>query len=197
MFLIVGLGNPGIKYKKTRHNIGFLVIKEMLTVYGLKLKTVKNSNAKSIKTNIESNDIILATPTTFMNNSGFAVQSLAQYYHPKGDQPLAGKIKPENIIIIHDDIDLSLGKIRIKDKGSSGGHNGIKSIIENLGTKNFTRLKIGIGPQPDNVSSEKYVLQKFSKKEQKILKSKVIPHTTEAIQEILKNGVKSAMNRYN
>lgn len=184
MYLIVGLGNPGLKYQKTRHNAGFMIVEK---ISNEKLKKDKKFPAKIAKTKIEGQNVILAAPTTFMNNSGQAVQTIAFYR----------KIKSKNIIVVHDDIDIPLNKIRIKDKGSAGGHNGVKSIIQHLGAENFIRLKIGIGPQAHNLPSEKYVLQKFSKKELKILELEVIPRALNALQEILKNGPKRAMNKYN
>ncbi|NQU77301.1 aminoacyl-tRNA hydrolase [Candidatus Falkowbacteria bacterium] len=179
MYLIIGLGNPGLKYNSTRHNAGKLVIKKISP----KLKTNKKLSSKLTK----SDNVIYATPQTYMNESGRAIQALASFY----------KIKPENIIIICDDIDLPLGKIRIRKKGSAGGHNGLKSIISHLNSQNFPRVRIGIGPQPDNVPSEKYVLQKFKKEEKQTLETDIIPRAIEAIQTILTSGAQEAMNKYN
>ena len=179
MHLIIGLGNPGLKYKKTRHNAGKLVIEKISP----KLKTNKKLSSQTAK----QGDIIYATPTTYMNESGLAVQALAFYF----------KIEPKNIIIISDDIDLPLGAIRIREKGSAGGHKGLQSIIQHLGASNFIRLRLGIGPQPDNMPSEKYVLQKFNKQQSQIFQEKVIPKAIQAIKTIIKEGVESAMNKYN
>jgi len=168
MFLIVGLGNPGLKYKKTRHNAGFQSVDFLIR----KEKWVKDkkTNSKIIKTK----KYILAKPQTFMNNSGQAVRSLMDYY----------KIK--NIIIIYDELDLFFGEIRVRDKGSSAGHNGIKSIIEYLGTENFWRIRIGIANEDSNkVPAEKFVLKKFSRLEQKELQNRILPEVVNRIEEII------------
>ena len=143
MILIVGLGNPGKKYEKTRHNVGFMVIDE------LKKKEL-------------SNKVKLLKPEIFMNSSGTAVSNLMSFY----------KIKPKNLLIIHDDIDLPIGKIRIVKNRGSAGHKGVQSIIKKLGTKDFHRIRIGICPtksKPKNI--ERFVLEKFIKSEEKILKN--------------------------
>lgn len=187
MYLIIGLGNPGLKYKKTRHNAGALIIEKILTSYILHLTSSKNLHAKLVKSVIRDKQCLLATPTTFMNDSGRTVQALASYY----------KIKPQNIIIISDDIALPLGTVRIRSKGSAGGHQGLQSIIKHLGTPDFTRIRTGIGPQPDNVKSEKYVLQKFKKQEWDIFQNQVIPKALNALKTIISKGVGETMNDYN
>jgi len=167
MILIVGLGNPGKKYQKTRHNIGFRVVDEL-----------KSLNLKRV---------ILVKPKTFMNLSGKAVKSLMTKY----------KVPPLNLWVIHDDIDLPLGKIRISVGRGAAGHKGVESIIKELGTKNFVRFRIGICPKagkPKNI--EKFVLQKFNKKEEKLVKE-VIKKTTQAIEFSLKEGLEKAMSKYN
>ena len=167
MILIVGLGNPGKKYQDTRHNIGFGVIDKLQS---LNLKKV-----------------ILAKPKTFMNLSGKAVKSLIKKY----------KIPTANLWVIHDDIDLPLGKIRIVKNRGAAGHKGVESIIKELGTKNFVRFRIGIQPKfgkPKN--PERFVLQKFNKEEEKIVKE-VIKKTAEAIEMILKEKIEKAMSKFN
>jgi len=167
MILIVGLGNPGKKYAKTRHNIGFRVVDEL-----------KSLNLKRV---------ILVKPKTFMNLSGKAVKSLMTKY----------KVPPLNLWVIHDDIDLPLGKIRISVGRGAAGHKGVESIIKELGTKNFVRFRIGICPKagkPKNI--EKFVLQKFNKEEEKIVKE-VIKKTAKAIEFSLKAGLEKAMSKYN
>jgi peptidyl-tRNA hydrolase, PTH1 family len=167
MNLIIGLGNPGEKYENTRHNIGSRIIEELEPLALTKL--------------------ILAKPTTFMNESGKAVKSLARRY----------KVKADDLIVIHDDIDLPLGKIKISQGSGSAGHKGVGSIIENLGTKDFIRIRIGILPdsgKPENV--EDFVLKKFSKEEEKILEE-VIEKTTEAIKILIQDGPEKAMNEFN
>ncbi|MFH1575379.1 MAG: aminoacyl-tRNA hydrolase [Candidatus Nealsonbacteria bacterium] len=152
MLLIVGLGNPGKEYEKTRHNIGFRVIDEL----------AKN----------KPNNMVLLKPQTFMNNSGEEVRAVATFY----------KIKLEDLWIIHDDVDLLIGKIKISRDRGSAGHKGVESIIKNLGSKNFNRIRIGTCPisgKPEAV--DKFVLQDFTKDEEKIIKE-IIERTTESIQ---------------
>ena len=142
MKLIIGLGNPGTKYEKTRHNIGFMVLDVL----------IKNEQ-------FDSKKVKLIKPQTFMNNSGQEVKKITDYY----------KIKPEDIIVIHDDIDLPLGKIKIQQNRSSAGHKGVQSIIDSLGTKDFTRMRIGIRPEELIQETEKFVIQKFTQEEQDII----------------------------
>ena len=167
MILVVGLGNPGKKYQKTRHNIGSEVISEL-----------ESLNLKNV---------VLVKPTTFMNESGKAVKKLISNY----------QLPISNLWVIHDDIDLSLGKIRISKGRGAAGHKGVESIIRELGTKNFVRFRIGICPEgskPKNL--EKFVLQKFNKKEEKIVKE-AIKKIAAAIEVSLKEGIEKAMNKYN
>lgn len=163
MKLIVGLGNPGTEYENTRHNIGFMILDNFVG----NVRWKKNKIANYYKTKIADNDVLFLKPLTFMNLSGQAVSYFLKYY----------KIKPSDLLVIHDDMDLIFGKIRIKNNSSAGGHNGIKSIINELNNKEFYQLKFGIShPQNDNVID--YVLQKFSQKELDIIDSK---------QQVLKN----------
>jgi len=191
MNLIIGLGNPGTKYKKTRHNIGFMVIDELFSIwqkeYGFEKFKMNKKLAAEISTGkLDNNKIILAKPQTFMNNSGQAVQLLKKYY----------KIEPKNIWVIHDDIDLPLGKLRIRKNGSAGGHNGIKSIVEHLGTQDFPRFRLGISPADDKRGdASNFVLHKFSRKEQVVLQE-VIQDTVGAIEMALGQGVERAMNNF-
>jgi len=167
MILIVGLGNPGRKYQKTRHNIGFRVIDQL--------------------SSLELEKVILDKPKTFMNLSGKVVKNLLKTYN----------LKPNNLIIIHDDIDIPLGKIRIVKNRGSAGHKGVESIIKELGTKNFARFRIGILPKTGKPQNpERFVLQKFKKEEEKIAKE-VIKQTAEAIKLTIKEGLEKAMNRFN
>ncbi|MDR1168794.1 MAG: aminoacyl-tRNA hydrolase [Heliobacteriaceae bacterium] len=182
MKLIVGLGNIGDKYVFTRHNAGFMVLDMRAAQNGLNFKResrLKGFTAKS------GQDIMLAKPTVFMNLSGEAVRSLIDYY----------KIDIEDILIIHDDLSLDFGTIRFRADGSDGGHNGIKSVIKHLGTKNFARLKIGIGPQP-SIPSETFVLQNFPKEQHNELKA-VLKKSVEALEFYLANGMEQAQNKYN
>jgi len=192
MILIIGLGNPGKKFEKTRHNIGFRVLdefqrknKDMHHFSNFKLIKKFNSLISEGKSNDEN--IVLVKPQTFMNLSGKAVKKLISNI-----QNLTSKLW-----IIHDDIDIPLGEIRIVKNRSSAGHKGVESIIKELGTKNFVRFRIGIQPKfgkPKN--PERFVLQKFNKEEEKIVKE-VIKKTVEAIEMILKEKIEKAMSKFN
>lgn len=160
--LIIGLGNPGEEYQNTRHNVGFLVLDSVAKNLGLKFSEKKNLESEIIETNIEGEKIILAKPTTFMNNSGRAVQKLATEY----------KIQKEEIIVIHDDVHQELGRVRLRNDGTPGGNNGIKSVIEHVG-KNFWRVKVGAGITPENIPLKKWVLSKFRSDERDILEKTV------------------------
>lgn len=156
MKLIVGLGNPGKKFNNTPHNLGFEII-DLLKKQG---QFSAWQEKKKLKAKIaKAENLIFAKPETFMNQSGLAVKALMDYY----------KISPEDIYIIQDDITLDTGKLRIKEDSTFGGHKGIKSIIENIKTKKFKRLKIGIGPKPEDMPAKEYVLKKISKEKTKIL----------------------------
>ena len=185
MKLIVGLGNIGQKYTFTRHNVGFMLADSIALNENLTFK--ENSRLKCFMTNLRDgiNDFLIIKPTTFMNLSGEAVRAVMDYY----------KIAIEDILIVFDDISLDLGKIRFRPNGSDGGHNGIKSIIQHLGTQDFARLKIGIGPQP-NLPSEVFVLQNFSKEELEILKE-VLGIAKAGIACYYKEGMASAQNQFN
>lgn len=185
MKIIVGLGNPGEKYQATRHNLGLMILEQLTQELGVsELKLDKKMQAKLANKKIGKEKIIFAFPTTFMNNSGNAVQQIAQYY----------KIKAKDVWIIHDDFDLSLGKIRISQNSSAGGHNGIKSIIQSLSTQKFIRFRVGVGPIKG--VPEKFVLKRFSKKEIKI-KDQIIQQTIKVIMLGLEKGIDQAMNEYN
>ena len=153
MKLIVGLGNPGKEYEKTRHNIGFNILDLYLKKYNLKLDKEK-FNGKYTKTKINEEEVIFLEPQTFMNASGDSVRKIMDFY----------KIKPEDILIIQDDLDMDIGKIKLKEKSSSGGHNGIKDIEEKLGTNDIKRLKVGISNNK-MMDTKDYVLGKFSKED--------------------------------
>ena len=181
MRLIAGLGNIGDKYIFTRHNAGFMLIDSIAINEGLTFR--ENSRLKCLITNI--GDCYLIKPTTFMNLSGEAVRAVTDYY----------KIPLENVLIVYDDLSLELGKIRFRANGSDGGHNGIKSVIQHLGTQNISRLKIGIGPQP-NLPSEVFVLQNFSREELDTLKSTLIK-AKDGIKCFFKEGIASAQNKFN
>ena len=185
MKLIIGLGNVGAKYAFTRHNVGFMLVDKIALNNSVSFK--ENSKLKSLVTKFYTNgeEIMLVKPTTYMNLSGEAMRAVIDYY----------KISPEDMIIVYDDLSLNLGKIRFRANGSDGGHNGIKSIIQHLGSKNFARLKIGIGPQPP-IPSEAFVLQNFDNDSLPELK-KVLDLSEEAIGYFFKNGIEKTQNTYN
>lgn len=185
MKLITGLGNIGDKYCMTRHNAGFMVLDRWALKEGLSFKVESKLKASVLKFKYNGEDIIFAKPTTFMNLSGEAVRAIMDYY----------KIDIKDILIIYDDIALDLGRIRYRSNGSDGGHNGIKSIIQHTNTKNFSRLKIGIGPQP-NIPSENYVLQNFPKDKHDELKN-VLDIAIESVKFYLENGIDKTQNKYN
>ena len=148
MVLIVGLGNPGPKYEKTRHNAGFWIVDALAEAFGWKWSKKLFINALVAEGNIDGNKVVLAKPQTYMNRSGEAVGKLAKKY----------KMTPEQTIVVYDDVDIELGDTRWRESGSAGGHNGMKSIIKHLGTQDFPRLRIGIGSPPERVPLEDYVL---------------------------------------
>jgi len=205
MILIVGLGNPGRKFQKTRHNLGFRVVEAFFkknrdrhNFSNFKLK--KKFNAEISERKFNDKKIILAKPQTFMNLSGEAIRPLTKKYFPKERKIQAMALilrQLRNLWIIHDDIDLPLGKIRISIGRGAAGHKGVESIIKELGTKNFVRFRIGIQPKTGKPKNpEKFVLQKFNKEEEKIVKG-VIENTVEAIEFSLEEGLEKAMNKFN
>lgn len=183
MFLIVGLGNPGREYENTRHNIGFKVIDNIAKEYNIEINRQKFKGMCG-EGFINGEKVILLKPTTYMNLSGESIREVVDFY----------KISNEDVLVIYDDISLDVGRLRIREKGSAGGHNGIKSIIAHLGTDIFPRIKVGVG-QP-NVDLVNYVLGKFTKEEMEVL-SESIDASTKAAKEIISGDVKTAMNIYN
>lgn len=183
MKLIIGLGNFEKKYLFTRHNAGFMAVDFFIQTNNLQFKTEKKLKSAIAKFKLNNEDIILIKPLTYMNLSGEAVIAVMNFY----------KIDLQDILVIYDDISLDSGKIRFRKSGSDGGHNGIKSIIEKLGTSQFDRLKIGIGPQP-NIPSEAYVLQNFSSEELELLKQ---IFKKPLIEDYLKDGIDKVQNAYN
>jgi PTH1 family peptidyl-tRNA hydrolase len=181
MKLIAGLGNIGTKYVFTRHNAGFMLVDSIAAAEGLTFS--ENSKLKCFIA--KNNDYIIIKPTTYMNLSGEAVRAVADYY----------KIGVNDILVVFDDLSLELGKIRFRANGSDGGHNGIKSVIQHMGTKDIARLKIGIGPQP-NIPSEVFVLQNFSKEELEKLKE-TLTIAKDGIVCYFTKGIQESQNKYN
>ena len=190
MKLIAGLGNPGKNYKHTRHNFGFRIIENFLKKnYLPKLKFNKKFNAFISEGGFENEKIILVKPQTFMNNSGDSIQVISSYY----------KIILQDIWIIHDDFDIDLGKLRISQAKSSGGHKGVQSIIDCLGTNDFLRFRIGIRPiniDFSKINVDKFVLGNFSKEEEKIVQE-IIKKTILALEMTLGKGIDKAMCEFN
>ncbi len=187
MILIVGLGNPGEKHESSRHNVGFMVVNNFLK----KLTSVKESvwqkNAKfnSLISKVD-NEMILVKPLSYMNASGAVVAKIMKFY----------KIPSLGLYIIHDDLDLPLGKIKISYGHGSAGHKGVESIIQEIGSNNFVRIRVGIGSDKKVSNPEKYVLSNFEEKEGSKV-SHMVKKATEAIEAILKQGIEKAANRYN
>jgi len=175
VILIVGLGNPGTKYKKTRHNIGFRILDKFQNENNFSnFEFSKKFNSLISDGIIKKKTILLTKPETFMNNSGISVKKLINFY----------KIKSSNVIVVHDDIDLIFGTIRISERRGSAGHKGVESIIKELGTKDFTRIRIGIRDKKlKNKNTEKYVLEKFTEQEEQDLK-KIIKESCHALKMI-------------
>lgn len=186
MYIIVGLGNPERKYDGTRHNIGFSALTVLADTYGISMD-IKKHKAVCGKGVIEGQKVLLAMPQTYMNLSGESVRELVDYY----------KIDPEEeLIVIYDDINLAPGKLRIRPKGSAGGHNGIKNIIAHLGTQVFPRIRVGVGEKPKGWDLADYVLGRFPGEEEPVIR-KALEKTTKACCEIITADVTSAMNKYN
>lgn len=184
-FAVVGLGNPGDKYKNTRHNAGFLAIDSLINEKNISSKKIKHQ-AEIFETSIAENRVLLVKPLTYMNLSGDAVEEIINYY----------KISIENTIVIADDISLSPGKIRIRRKGSAGGHNGLKDIIFKTGFDTFPRIKIGVGSKPDNWVLADWVLSKFSEPERKKIDF-ATKNSCQAVELIIDGKIDEAMNNFN
>lgn len=185
MKLFVGLGNPGSQYDRTRHNIGFEVIDELASRFQTSLSQSKFKGLYSVVNNY-GEKLILLKPLTYMNLSGESIRSIMDYYN----------IPIEDVVVIFDDMDLPVGKIRLRQKGSAGGHNGIKSTIAHLGTQNFNRIRIGIARPDNGMSVPDYVLGKFAKDEWEEMKA-VIQKSADACEEWLKKPFLEVMNHYN
>jgi len=184
--LIVGLGNPGEKYESTRHNVGFDVIGLFRREIIIKSGERYQHHSLVIDGQLGNNDLVLAKPQTFMNASGKAVSALALFYG----------VPMDDVYVIYDDLNLSLGILRIRRGGSSGGHKGIKSIIDSLGDQNFPRLRIGIGNPPEGMDTMDYVLGEFSKEEREDI-DRIESIAVDALKTIIIDGIDSAMNKYN
>ncbi len=191
MKLIVGLGNPGFLYARNRHNIGFMCVSHLAKVRNITFDR-KQGHARTGIGNIGRHKVVVARPQTYMNASGESVSALLKRLN----------VSPADLIVIHDDLDLPVGKIRLRLGGSSGGHKGIDSIIARIGTQEFYRIRVGIGrPEADSVPPKEdaviaYVLSDFTTEEKKLI-DETIPKVSEAIAYLLTAGLTAAMNRYN
>lgn len=185
MYLIIGLGNPEEEYSKTRHNMGFNTINKLAQKYNIKITKTKYEGLYETG-EIEGQKVILIKPQTYMNLSGNCVKQFVDFY----------KIEKEKLLVIYDDMDIEPGTIKIRKKGSAGGHNGMKSIIQMLGTEEFPRIRIGIGRPEHNGDEINYVIGAIPKEEIPKLEEGT-EKAKEAIIEILKNGIDKAMNKFN
>lgn len=196
MKLIVGLGNPGAEYADTRHNIGFMVVDKLAREIGRDTLSWKQDDKREAYV-AKVGEVLLVKPVIFMNNSGIAVKKIVDFY----------KIDPSDVWVIHDDIDLPIGKIRIRDKGGTAGHNGVESIMKHLGTDKFLRFRLGIGRGKEDIKKSTdqnlghrsvmdFVLSRFTKSEAGELK-KLIKYGVEAVRMALSDGLDKTMNRFN
>lgn len=185
MYAVIGLGNPGLKYRGTRHNVGFDAIDALAKRNNISISKIKHKAIYG-ETNINGEKVLFIKPQTYMNNSGMTVLDVQKFY----------KIPIENIIVIYDDIDIDVGSLRIRKKGSGGSHNGMRSIIYHLQNDNFPRVRIGVGRPKNNEDLADYVLNKFSK-DDRIVIDEIIDDVALSVEEIIKSGIDKAMNLYN
>ena len=185
MYIIAGLGNPTREYEKTRHNVGFEVIDVLADMLGTTVeeKKFKGCYGRGI---IGGEKVLLLKPQTFMNLSGESIRAASDFY----------KVDPEHIIIIYDDISLDVGQLRIRKKGSAGGHNGIKNIIAHLGTQEFPRIKVGVGDKPKKMDLADYVLSRFSKEDRAAMED-AFKEAAKAVEVMITEGMDIAMNQFN
>jgi len=185
LYFIAGLGNPGDKYQGTRHNIGFAVIEALACAYDIRLGK-KKFDAVYGKGLIKNKEVILVKPLAYMNRSGIPIQRLMAFY----------KIWFKDLLVIHDDIDLTFGRIKIKMKGGHGGHNGVRSIMDTCGNDEFTRVRVGIGRSEKGASVTNHVLERFQESDEDRLKQ-IVARSRDAVVTILCEGTREGMNRYN
>lgn len=184
-YLIVGLGNPGAEYRLTRHNFGFMVLDALAEHWNIQLKKIK-FRAVIAESRVREQKVVLAKPLTFMNESGRAVAPLLRYF----------KVPRHNLLVIHDDLDLPLGTLRLRPSGHTGGQRGMESISSQLGTNEFPRLRLGISRPPGQMDPKDYVLKNFLPNEEE-LKKIVIQQAVDAVACFINEGLTAAMNRYN
>jgi PTH1 family peptidyl-tRNA hydrolase len=182
--VIVGLGNPGAQYARSRHNVGFMVLDRFAELQGIRFNQ-KRAKSLVARGQFDEVEIVLAKPRTYMNRSGAAVHGLLASY----------RVKPPGLLVVYDDFDLPLGTLRLRERGSAGTHNGMRSIVETLGTQNFPRLRIGIGP-PQSASARDYVLDEFDAESWKAFEP-IRDRAVQAVETFLRDGVTATMNRFN
>jgi len=185
MKLIVGLGNPGSRYRGTRHNVGWEVLERLARKHGIAIEE-DTGWAEVGRGDIGPHRVVLARPMTYVNASGMAVQDLRRRF----------RVKPSDLFLIVDDLDLPLGRLRLRQKGTAGGHNGLRSVIEALGTDGFPRMRVGIGRPPGKTDAADHVLARFSAEERQMLND-ALDRAVEALEVAIVDGVDVAMNRFN
>ncbi|MEW6501765.1 MAG: aminoacyl-tRNA hydrolase [Thermodesulfobacteriota bacterium] len=185
MFLLVGLGNPGTEYAMTRHNIGFLFLDHLAARHGMVFKGSK-WQADTAKGSVAGQPVLLCKPQTYMNRSGNAVGQVVRFHD----------LAPSEVVVVHDDLDLPFGRLKLVANRGAGGHNGIKSIIDHLGTRDFPRIRVGVGRPPGETAASDYVLARFSKEEQQEFPA-LFARIEEAVERILADGLVRAMNAVN
>ena len=183
--LIVGLGNPGRKHANNRHNVGFHCLDRVAQEHGLAFEEKQDKSDLALG-RIGGRRVILAKPQTFVNDSGRAVGAVARFY----------KVEPQDVLVIYDDLDLPQGTIRVRPNGGSGGHNGIRSIIDHMGTSDFARIRVGIGRPPGQMEPKSYVLQDWSPVEQEVM-NEVYERVVATVDTVIEQGVAAAMNQFN
>ncbi len=186
MKLVIGLGNPGKEYERTRHNIGFMVVEELARRQGVVFKKMFWFPARQVKCRIGEHEVRLIEPTTFMNRSGRAVWGAMKKW----------RAEAADTVVVYDDVDLGFGAIRVRGKGSGGSHNGMKSVLEWLQTKTFPRVRVGIGPKPDGADMIEFVLGDFAEEEYLKLE-KVVERAADAVESIFSIGTERTMNTFN
>jgi PTH1 family peptidyl-tRNA hydrolase len=182
--IIVGLGNPGIQYRMSRHNIGFQVVDRIAQTNHISIRTKRFKSLYGTG-RINSQQVVLSKPMTFMNGSGEAVKMATGFFH----------LGMEDLVVVHDDLDLPFGRLRFKRRGGDGGHQGVRSIIEKMGGNNFLRLKVGIGRPPRGMDSADYVLEVFDRIERSLL-DQILSQAAESLKVMLLEGLEKAMNRF-
>nr|WP_296774124.1 aminoacyl-tRNA hydrolase [Rhodococcus sp. (in: high G+C Gram-positive bacteria)] len=182
--LIVGLGNPGSQYETTRHNVGFMVADVLAGRIGAKFSSHKKSNSDIVQARLADRSVIVAKPRTFMNLSGQPVAALARFF----------SVEPANVVVVHDELDIDFGSIRLKLGGGEGGHNGLRSISQHLSTKDYLRVRVGVGRPPGRMDAAAYVLKPFSAAERKDL-GVICEEAADAAELVLRVGLEAAQNQ--